>query len=131
MVLPRFLVRIARALGFPMASTHKVFIRISPQNGVAFFPDVEHPTANQPLRASNRDIVSWTNETNRSVTLVSVEPADLPHFRRVIPAGEPSSFFSIEVFPIRYRCAEHPQEHRIEDETSPLVAMNQATTDNA
>jgi hypothetical protein len=106
-----------------MASTHKVFIRISPQNGVAFWPDVEHATANQPLRASDKDNVSWTNETNQPVTLESVPPG-VAHFRRVIPAGQPSSFFSVDskTLPLTYRCEEHPQEHEIEDAASPLIA---------
>jgi hypothetical protein len=133
MVMPQFLARIARALGFSVASPHKVFIRVSPQNGVAFWPDVENATANQPLRASDKDNVSWTNETNQLVTLASVTPSDVLNFRRVIPAGESSSFYSIDIktpLPITYRCEQHPQVHMIEDAASPLVALNQAAIDN-
>jgi len=87
---------------------------IQDQDGtIAFLPDRPDAQPNQPLGAIAGAPVTWNNETDRTLTLVSVPPSTVPFITNPIQPGSVSS----PIFPaanLTYSCVDPPlPQHRI------------------
>jgi hypothetical protein len=71
-----------------MANSWSIVITQLPNGTVGFRPDLPGATIGQPLGAANGDIVNWNNETNNTLTLVSIPPGTF--LTDPIPAGQAS-----------------------------------------
>jgi hypothetical protein len=85
---------------------------IQNQDGtIAFLPDRPGAQPNQPLGARAGALITWNNETDRTLALVSIPPGT--YITEPIPAGSVSSpIFSAAN--LTYSCVDPPQpQHSI------------------
>ena len=81
--------------------------------GIAFQPDRPNAQPNQPLGARSGDLVTWNNQTDRTLTLQSIPPGTF--ITDAIPAGSVSSpIFKVPSTGLTYSCVDPPEpQHSI------------------
>ena len=93
-----------------MPNQFSIEILDAPNDGVAFRPDLPGAKEGDPLRVRPNDLVSWSNRTNRNLTLESIDP---PGMHLEIAAGDQSDLIVVTQN-ITYRCTHPVQQHVIE-----------------
>jgi hypothetical protein len=96
-----------------MPEQWKIEILNSGNGRITFLPDVQGAGAGDPLHAAIGDLISWTNRTDKDISLEAVNPPNVPNFNRTVPAGQPSDFFQLDRDGIEYRSINPPQSHSI------------------
>lgn len=96
-----------------MANSWGIEITQLANGDVAFRPDRPDAVIGQPLGASVGDNVIWTNRTNNTLTLRSIDPPG-KFLTDPIPAGESSDpIFNVDGS-VTYACVNPPQrQHSI------------------
>ena len=85
---------------------------IKVDGGIAFQPDRPGAKPGQPLGANSGDLVTWNNQTDNTLTLVSVPPGTF--ITNPIPAGSVSSPIFQVTESLTYSCVDPPQpQHKI------------------
>jgi plastocyanin len=97
-----------------MAEIWKILIHDATDGGVAFRPDVKGAKRGDPLKAVKGDLVSWTNRTDRALTLAADDGSSFgKEVKEVkVPAGESTWFFEVTAA-VTYRCKRPAQTHKI------------------
>jgi hypothetical protein len=98
---------------FAMPEVWKIEIWERPKGKIVFLPDQDDAGDGDPLRANVRDLVSWTNRTDRKIELAPVAPPDVPNFAQTIPPGGETDFFQLPQGNIVYECKNPQQNHEI------------------
>jgi hypothetical protein len=89
---------------------------IENQDGsIAFLPDRPNAQPNQPLGVNAKALVTWNNETNRTITLQAVPAGSEPKYiTEPIPPGSVSSPIFQVTQSFTYSCVDPPQpQHKI------------------
>jgi hypothetical protein len=81
---------------------------------IAFLPDRPNAQPNQPLGVKNGALVTWNNETDRTLTLVAIDPNPTEYITDPIDAGKVSSPMYKVSHNLTYSCVDpaNPQ-HQI------------------
>lgn len=92
-----------------MANSWSIIITQLPNGTVGFRPDLPGATIGQPLGAATGDIVNWNNQTDNTLTLVSIPAGTF--LTDPIPAGQASDpGFSVPTVSITYSCVKPDQQ---------------------
>ena len=92
-----------------MANSWGIEITQLPDGNVAFRPDRPDATIGQPLGASVGDTVIWTNRTDNTLRLQSIDPPG-KYLTDPIPPGQASDpMFRIDGS-VTYACVKPPQQ---------------------